>query len=92
MRSKEREVITGVAFTTDKRGYHFFDEQRRQLQESLEAKLPGYEVAVASMSRDENRVLVRTYSDKSLGAYYFFDTAERRFHEARRRGAVGQRG
>ncbi len=74
LRSKEREVITGVAFTTDKRGYHFFDDQRRQLQESLEAKLPGYEVAVASMSRDESRVLVRTYSDRSLGAYYFYDT------------------
>lgn len=74
LRSKERKVLTGVTFTTDKRTYHFFDDQRRQLQETLEAKLPGYEVAVSSMSRNEKRVLVRTYSDKSLGAYYFYDT------------------
>lgn len=74
LRSKERKVLTGVTFTTDKRRYHFFDDQRRQLQETLEAKLPGYEVAVSSMSRNEKRVLVRTYSDKSLGAYYFYDT------------------
>jgi len=74
MRSKEREVITGVAFVTDKREYHFFDDQRRHLQEDLEARLPGYEVAVTSASRDETRVLVRTYSDRSRGAYYFYDT------------------
>jgi dipeptidyl aminopeptidase/acylaminoacyl peptidase len=73
MRSKERKVITGVAFTTDKRHYHFFDEERRELQEALEKKLPGYEVAVSSMSRDETKVLVRTYSDKSMGACYFYD-------------------
>ena len=33
----------------------------------------GYQVAVADMSKDETKVLVRTYSDRSLGAYYFFD-------------------
>jgi dipeptidyl aminopeptidase/acylaminoacyl peptidase len=73
LRSKAREVITGVSFVTDRRQYAFFDEERRRLQETLEAKLPGYEVVIASRSRDERRVLVRTFSDKSLGAYYFHD-------------------
>jgi dipeptidyl aminopeptidase/acylaminoacyl peptidase len=73
MRSKKREVITGVAFFTEKRDYHFLDDQRRELQETLEAQLPGYEVAVTSMNRDEDKTLVRTYSDKSLGAYYYYD-------------------
>ena len=73
LRSRKRKKITGVAFTTDKQHYAFFDDQRKQLQETLEQKLPGYEVAVSSMSRDETKVLVRTFSDKSRGAYYFFD-------------------
>ncbi|MCB1161453.1 MAG: S9 family peptidase [Candidatus Latescibacteria bacterium] len=73
MRSRHRKVITGVAYFTDKRGYKFFDEDRRQLQETLESQLPGVEVAVASMSRDERRVLVRTFSDKTRGAYYYLD-------------------
>jgi dipeptidyl aminopeptidase/acylaminoacyl peptidase len=73
LRSKKRKVITGVAFNTDKRHYHFFDETRGALQATLEEKLPGYEVVVADMSKDETKVLVRTYSDRSLGAYYFFD-------------------
>jgi len=73
MRSDKRKVITGVAYLTEKRHYHFLDEDRKQLQENLEARLPGYEVVVANMSRDETKILVRTYSDRSLGTYYYLD-------------------
>lgn len=81
LRSKEREVITGAAYVTDMKHYHFFDEQRKELQDFLEARLPGYEVIVTSMSRDETKVLVRTYSDKSLGAYYYYDTVSGDFEK-----------
>jgi dipeptidyl aminopeptidase/acylaminoacyl peptidase len=73
LRSKKRQIITGVMFITDKRHYHFFDEERKQLQKELQEKLPGDEVVVASMNRDEDKVLVRTFSDKSRGAYYYYD-------------------
>ncbi len=73
LKSKKRKKITGVVYTTDKRHYHFFDEQRKQLQKELESRLPGYEVVVTSMNRDEDKVMVRTYSDKTRGSYYFYD-------------------
>lgn len=73
LRSRKRKIITGVSYTTDKRFFYFFDEERKQLQERLEGSLSGYEVRVVSMSRDEDKVLVRTFSDKSRGAYYFYD-------------------
>ena len=73
LRSKKRQIITGVMFITDKRHYHFFDEERKQLQKELQEKLTGEEVVVASMNRDEDKVLVRTFSDKSRGAYYYYD-------------------
>jgi dipeptidyl aminopeptidase/acylaminoacyl peptidase len=73
MRSRHRKLITGVAFHTDKHCYEFFDDDRKQLQAQLEKQLPGVEVTVASMSRDERRVLVRTFSDKTQGAYYYLD-------------------
>jgi dipeptidyl aminopeptidase/acylaminoacyl peptidase len=73
LKSDKRKKITGVTYIVDKRHYHFFDDDRRQLQEGLEARLPGYEVAVVSMSKDERKVLVRTYSDRSLGSYYYFN-------------------
>ena len=79
LRSKKRRKITGVTYMTDKRHYHFFDDQRGALQADLEKRLPGYEVNIASSSRDETRILVRTYSDKSLGAYYFYDLTAKKF-------------
>ncbi len=73
LRSDKRKIITGVGYITDKRHYEFFDDTRKQLQQDIEAKLPGYEAVVTSMNREETRCLVRTYSDRSLGAYYFYD-------------------
>lgn len=81
LRSKEREVITGVTYQTEKRGYYFFDETRESLQTFLEKQLPGYEVSVTSRSRDERKILVRTHSDRSRGAYYFYDRDEEDFRK-----------
>jgi dipeptidyl aminopeptidase/acylaminoacyl peptidase len=75
--SKKKQSISGVKFTTDKIHYHFFDEDRKELQKFLQQRLSGYEIVVESMNRAEDRVLVRTYSDKSLGSYYFYDTASK---------------
>ena len=73
MRSKKRKVITGVSYTTDKRQIHFFDEWRKNLQEKLESKLKGVEVALSDLSKDEKRAIVVTYSDRSRGTYYYYD-------------------
>jgi len=73
LKSDKRKKITGVTYTVDKRHYHFFDDERKTLQEGLEERLPGYEVVIVSRSKDERKVLVRTYSDRSLGSYYYFN-------------------
>ena len=77
--SDKRKVITGVSFVTDKRQNHFFDKERKELQETLEAKVPGYEVVVSGSNRDEDKVLVRTYSDKTRGAVYFYNLNTKEF-------------
>ncbi|MDR1731805.1 MAG: S9 family peptidase [Synergistaceae bacterium] len=71
--SKKRKVITGAVYVTDRSHYHFFDEERRALQETLEAKFPGYEVAVTNMDDEERRVVLATFSDRSRGTYYLYD-------------------
>jgi dipeptidyl aminopeptidase/acylaminoacyl peptidase len=73
LKSDKRKKITGVTYIVDKRHYHFFDDERAQLQENLEERLPGYEVMVVNLSKDESKALVRTYSDRSLGSYYYFN-------------------
>ncbi len=72
-KSDKRKKITGVTYIIDKRHYHFFDDDRKTLQEGLEELLPGYEVVIVSQSKDERKVLVRTFSDRSLGSYYYFN-------------------
>ena len=73
MRSKKREEITGVSFYTDKRGYHFFDSWRKNLQETLESQLPGLEVRLSDLSKDESKAIIVTFSDRSGGTYYYYD-------------------
>jgi dipeptidyl aminopeptidase/acylaminoacyl peptidase len=79
MRSDKRKKITGTYYYTEKLHYHFFDEDREKLQLDLEKRLPGYEARVSSMSKDETKVLVRTFSDRSLGAYYYLNRSTNEF-------------
>ncbi|MBU3666094.1 MAG: S9 family peptidase [Chthoniobacterales bacterium] len=71
--SDKRKVLTAAVFTRDKTEYHFFDEWRRNLQEKLEKKFPGSEVALVSTNRDEDKFIVRTHSDRTRGAFWFYD-------------------
>jgi len=73
MRSKKRKVITGVSYTTDRRQIEFFDEWRENIQNKLEPKLVGVEVAITQFSKDETKAIVISYSDRSRGTYYYYD-------------------
>ena len=71
--SRLRKVLTSVGYTTDKSHRHFFDDKIRKIYATLEKQLPGYEVALTSIDKAEEQFVVRTYSDKSRGAYYLFN-------------------
>lgn len=72
--SRRRKVLTSITYTTWKRERVFLDKLAKNLYQRAAARLSGSEVVVADMSREEDVMLVRTYSDRSLGAYYLFDT------------------
>ncbi|MCP4690732.1 MAG: S9 family peptidase [Desulfobacterales bacterium] len=78
-RSRSRKIITGVYFTTHRSTGYFWDKKRKRLQEKLEQRLPGYMVELVGSSKDGRKLLIRTYSDKSMGAWYFFDMDTRVF-------------
>lgn len=71
--SDKRKELLGVSFNSWKNEYVFWDEQAKDVNDDLQSKLEGYEIAVTGNNRNEDMLLVRTYSDKSLGAYYFYD-------------------
>jgi dipeptidyl aminopeptidase/acylaminoacyl peptidase len=74
--SRKRKVITAASYTGWKRERHFFDTQAEEMYNKLQAHLPGYEVAISASDDEEATYIVRTYSDKSLGAYYIYDAGK----------------
>ncbi len=71
--SPKRKVLTLVKYNTTKNYYHFLDEERQAIQDKLEAELSGYEIVITSQNKAEDKFMIRTYSDRSLGAYYLYD-------------------
>ena len=71
--SDKREKLLGVSFLAAYRTFVYFDGQREKLHRSLEELLPGVEVRLADHSDDESKWLLRTFSDRSQGAYYFYE-------------------
>jgi dipeptidyl aminopeptidase/acylaminoacyl peptidase len=79
--SRKRRAILGVSFITDKTQYHFIDKQRAELQKDLERRLPGFEVRLSGCNREEDKCLVRTFTDRSRGSYYFYDLKSKDFRK-----------
>lgn len=71
--SRKRKVITAAVYTSWKRERHFFDHESKALFNRLEKELKGYEISISASNKAEDKYIVRTYSDRSLGAYYFYD-------------------
>lgn len=72
--SRRRHVPTTISFVTWKKEYKFVDAQVAQLYQRLAKDLGKYEIVLTSTTKDETKFIVRTYSDRSLGAFYFYDS------------------
>ena len=71
--SRKRRVPTAVSYTTDKRHLYFLDKTAEERYAYLEKHLGDYEIVVTASNKEENKFMIRTYSDRSLGAYFYFD-------------------
>jgi dipeptidyl aminopeptidase/acylaminoacyl peptidase len=71
--SDKHKKLLSYNYTTDKSNKHFVDKETEQWFTKVEDKLEGYEVAMAGSNKAEDKFILRTYSDKSRGAYYFYD-------------------
>ncbi|MFT5147952.1 MAG: dipeptidyl aminopeptidase/acylaminoacyl peptidase, partial [Flavobacteriales bacterium] len=71
--SKKDEKLTTASYTGWKQERHFFDASTKSIYEFLINELPDVEIAITSKNKDENKFIVRTYSDKTRGDYYFLD-------------------
>ena len=69
---KDKKLLSAV-YTADKVKRHFFDADAKATYERLQKELDGYEVAITGLTKEEDKAIIRTYSDRSLGTYYLYD-------------------
>jgi dipeptidyl aminopeptidase/acylaminoacyl peptidase len=72
--SRKRKVLTSITYQTEKTEMKFLDKKTEDVYSKLKNKLGDkYEIIITSSNKNEDKCLVRTISDKSLGASYFYD-------------------
>ncbi len=71
--SKKRKTLTAAYYITDKREYHFFDGPYREVYDKIKSQLFDYEVVIKTSNKEEDIFIIRTYSDRSRGAYYIYN-------------------
>ena len=74
--SRKRKVITAAYFESWKSERHYFDSSSKATFEKIQKQLSGYEIGITGINKDENIFILRTYSDKSLGAYYIYNSED----------------
>jgi len=71
--SRKDKKLLYANYTGDKQELHFFDDEFKKHYTKMQEIYPGMEIAITSLTDDENLGIVRTYSDRSLGEYYLYD-------------------
>lgn len=72
--SRKRKLLTSITYTTAKMEMKFLDEETASIYKKLKNKLgTKYEIYLAGHNKNEDKYLVRTISDRSLGTTYFYD-------------------
>ncbi len=69
---KDKKLLSSYWYT-DKRKAKFFDDEFKVMTEKLISELPDREVRIASHNKAEDKFMIRTFSDKTSGEYYFYD-------------------
>ena len=71
--SYKRKVLKAINYTTWKTEWKFLDEYFADLNKTLSDKFPDYEVVISSINRDEDKMVIRVFNDRTTGSYYFYD-------------------
>lgn len=71
--SKKRKVLTAVGLTTWKNMPQFFDGYIENVFNKVSEKLVGKEVRLVSTTKNEDLFIVRSLSDRNMGAFYVYD-------------------
>lgn len=71
--SKKRKVLTVADYESDKMEKYFFDEETKKVYERVQKELEGMSINIPWGTKEEDKFIVRAFSDRSMGAYYIYD-------------------
>ncbi|PKL87232.1 MAG: S9 family peptidase [Ignavibacteriae bacterium HGW-Ignavibacteriae-2] len=71
--SNKSKSIAAVSYVTWKTELKIFNDDWYYLNKKLSERLPDREIMIEGTNKKEDKFLIRTDSDRSLGEYYFYD-------------------
>lgn len=71
--SKKRKVLTTANFESWKMDKYFFDEETKKIYDRVQKEVGNLNINIPWATKEEDKFIVRAYSDRSLGAYYIYD-------------------
>lgn len=70
---KDKQLKSTMYTAHDGAKRHFFDEGYKKIFDNISAKVNGMPFGISDMNKDEDVMIIRTYNDRTPGAYYVYD-------------------
>jgi len=74
--SKLNKKLVAVNYESWKPERFYLDDEGKKIYESIQQKLGDYTFNITSLTKAEDKFMIRAYSDRSLGGYYVYDKAK----------------
>ena len=74
--SRLGKKLVAVNYESWKPERYYLDEEGKKIYESIQKKLGDYTFNITSLTKAEDKFMIRAYSDRSLGGYYVYDKAK----------------
>ncbi|NCA74793.1 MAG: S9 family peptidase [Alphaproteobacteria bacterium] len=73
--SRTKKVLVCANYESWKQERYFFDQEGKQIFDNIQKHLGNYSFNITSLTKNEDKFMVRAYSDRSLGGYFVYDRA-----------------
>lgn len=71
--SRKDKKLVAANFESWKQERYYFDDESKQFFDKIQSQLGNFTFNVTSLTKAEDKFMIRTYSDRSLGSYYVYD-------------------
>ena len=71
--SKKKKVLTHASYESWKMEKYFFDEETKKIYDRVQKEVGNMNINIPWTTLNEDKFIVRVYSDRSVGSYYIYD-------------------